>query len=48
MSWKKQNGAWVCGLYTIKQRFRYFKLFFNGNFVGNFNTLQDAKNNASD
>jgi len=48
MSWKRQNGAWVCGLYVIKQRFRYFKLFFGGKFVGNFNTLQDAKDSISD
>ena len=48
MSWKKQNGAWVNGLYSIKQRFRYFKLFFNGKFINNFNTLNDAKNSISD
>ena len=43
MTWKYENGAWVSGLYVIKKKFRYFKLFFNGRFVDNFQSLQAAK-----
>lgn len=41
--WKYEDGAWVSGLYVIKKKFRYFKLFFNRKWVGNFQTLQSAK-----
>jgi hypothetical protein len=43
MTWTKENGVWKSGLYTIKPRFRFFKLFFNGKFIDNFQTLQAAK-----
>lgn len=48
MSWKRQNGVWVNGLYKITPMRYFFKLFFDGKFVGNFNTLQDAKDSVSD
>jgi len=47
MSWKRGNGVWVNGLYKITPMRYFFKLFFNGNFVENFNTLNDAKNHVS-
>ncbi len=43
MTWKYEDGAWVSGLYVIKKKFRYFKLFFNGKFIDNFQSLQAAK-----
>ncbi len=43
LMWKYEDGAWVSGLYVIKKKFRYFKLFFNGRFVDNFQSLQAAK-----
>jgi hypothetical protein len=43
LMWKYENGAWVSGLYVIKKKFRYFKLFFNGKFIDNFQSLQAAK-----
>lgn len=48
MSWKKENGVWVNGLYKITPMRYFFKLFFNGKFIDNFQTLQDAKNSVSD
>ena len=43
MTWKYEDGVWKSGLYTIKPRFRFFKLFFNGKFIDNFQSLQAAK-----
>jgi len=43
LMWKYEDGVWVSGLYVIKKRFRYFKLFFNGRFVDNFQSLKAAK-----
>jgi hypothetical protein len=48
MNWKKTKGQeeWVSGSFKIRKHFRYFKLWFSGNLINQFNTLDLAKQEA--
>jgi len=48
MIWKKENGVWVSGLYKITPMRHFCKLFFDEKWIGNFQTLDDAKDSISD
>lgn len=47
MTWTRNGNEWNSGLFRIVKRFRFFSLYFNKNFIGQFPSLEAAQEKAS-
>lgn len=46
MEWVQNGNTWICDKFKIVCQFKYFKLYYDKYTVGQYNTLQIAKDEA--
>lgn len=46
MEWVQDSDTWTCDKFKIICQFKYFKLYYDKFVVGQYNTLQIAKDEA--
>ena len=47
MNWTRKGNEWNSGLFRIVKRFKFFSLYFDKNFIGQFPSLDSAQSEAN-